>query len=99
MIQPKSTDLSIGWYGPVDGRWMSLLGHLPLVEVLDRQGATEWLQESSEGHKLLIGLEHRSDPSQLWIASMLKPDKEFMTFRGLLEPLGGTLSIKNFHKR
>lgn len=71
MIQPKSTDLSIGWYGPVDGRWMSLLGHLPLVEVLDRQGATEWLQESPEGHKLLIGLEHRSDPKLAWVLDLV----------------------------
>ena len=50
MIQPKSTDLSIGWYGPVDGRWMSLLGHLPLVEVLDPTGSTEWPPAVHEKH-------------------------------------------------
>jgi len=71
MIQPKSTDLSIGWYGPVDGRWMSLLDHFQSVEILDRQSASQWIDGTSSNRKLLIGLEHRSDPKLAWVLDFL----------------------------
>jgi hypothetical protein len=70
MIHSKSTDLSIGWYGPVDGRWMNLLDHFQSVEVLDRQGAMDWIDGNSSDRKLLIGLEHRNDPKLNWVLDL-----------------------------
>ena len=70
MIQPQSTDLCIGWYGPVGGIWMSLLDHFEQVELLDRHSASEWLDDATSDRKLLIGLEHRSDPKLGWLLDL-----------------------------
>lgn len=79
MIHSKSTDLSIGWYGPVDGRWMSLLNHFQSVEILDRQSATEWIDGTSTDRKLLIGLEHRSDPKLAWVLDFVSKTNKKQT--------------------
>ncbi|MFM8213409.1 MAG: hypothetical protein ACKN82_02005 [Pirellula sp.] len=79
MIHSKSTDLSIGWYGPVDGRWMSLLNHFQSVEILDRQSAAQWIDATSTDRKLLIGLEHRSDPKLAWVLDFVSKTNKKQT--------------------
>jgi len=66
----ERSHLDIGWFGPVDGRWMGLLDHFSCVEVLDRATATEWLQAPSSDRSLLVGLEHRSDDRLAWLLEM-----------------------------
>lgn len=67
MIDSKRSNLDIGWFGPVDGRWLRLLDHFPSVELLDRQTATQWLESPCDDRALLVGLEHRNDPRLAWL--------------------------------
>jgi hypothetical protein len=69
-LSREKPHLSIGWFGPVDGRWMGLLDHFAWIEVLDRATATQWLQEPLSDRKLLVGLEHRSDERLGWLLEM-----------------------------
>jgi len=70
MSSIERSHLDIGWFGPIDGRWMGLLDHFSCIEVLDRATATEWLQEPSSDRSLLVGLEHRSDDRLAWLLDM-----------------------------
>jgi hypothetical protein len=70
MSPMERSHLDIGWFGPVDGRWMGLLDHFSCIEVLDRATATEWLQAPASDRSLLVGLEHRSDDRLAWLLDM-----------------------------
>jgi hypothetical protein len=93
----ERSHLDIGWFGPVDGRWMGLLDHFSCIEVLDRATAREWLQEPSSDRSLLVGLEHRSDDRLAWLLDLAsKPRVEGAKKKSTAEPFHCPSRSKRF---
>jgi hypothetical protein len=63
----RSIGLSLGWYGPVDGHWLSLLDHFSEVELLERPTASECQDAPAPNRAMLVGLEHRNDERLGWL--------------------------------
>jgi hypothetical protein len=80
----------LGWYGPTEAPWSSLLGHFRHVEPVALEGLAGWFerttQESQRPPVLLAVLEHRSDPRWLQIQSQWESWQSDSRTRGWGEP-------------